>query len=310
MSNMKNIDIRANVSPTGLISNPGNKDIFRMYITEVAKISTLSREEEHQLFLNVKKNNCRKSIDLLCKHNLKFVISIAKTYNQIIFNTILTLEDLICEGNIGLCNAIHKFDCNSENKFISYAVWHIRQMILKCISDNIKSIRVPGNIKNDIAKINIENIKLIQKLGREPEITELYEYCMLNIDFKYGSPSYKRFCSIVNNNNKFDKLLSEKANSFDDSTATLADNVMCKESNNTIDSIFLNDNKDLLHKLLNTLAPRASSIIKIFYGINCEHQSMPKIADKYGVTTECVRQIINKGIKTLKTKHHNINPYV
>lgn len=304
---MKQIDIKSSHNNSGTISCPGNKDMFRIYMNELTKINTLTREEEHLLFLNVKNNKCKKSIDLLCKHNLKFVVSIAKTYNNTIHNTVLTLEDLICEGNIGLCNAIHKFDCSSDNKFISYAVWHIRQMILKYISDNNKSVRVPINVRNDIARIKAEYNRLSHKLGREPEITELYEYCLIHANFKYGIPSYERFC-IMYTNDKFDRLLSEKTN--EDSTMSLSDNIVCLESNNTMESIYINDNKQVLNNLLNTLSNRESGILKHFYGINCENESMHKIGTRYDITQERVRQIINKSIKTLKYKHNNINPLI
>jgi RNA polymerase primary sigma factor len=152
-----------------------NKEIFNRYLIEIEKLKPLTKEEEVCLFKQIETNDDQTAIDKICKHNLLFVVSVARSYAKTLPKSSLTLEDLVSEGNIGLCLAIRKFDYKTGNKFISYAVWWIRQHILKCIQDNIKSIRIPSNIRTVINKYNKKESNLEQIFNRKPTTLEVFE---------------------------------------------------------------------------------------------------------------------------------------
>lgn len=304
---MKKINLKANNDINGIISRPNNIILYQKYLHEMSKYSILTREEEHMLFDNIKNKNCQKSLDSLCKHNLRFVVSIAKTYAHVITGTVMTLEDLICEGNIGLINAIHKFDNTTDNKFISYAVWHIRQMIFKYINEHSKSIRTPQNVRTLMNKINRHKLKLSQILEREPDNTELYEYCSKNMKIVDKLPDYNNFKHIMQNELR-DKLLSE--NISNDSDSTIADNIICDESDNTLNNIYNNENKIIIYDILKKLNNRDRDILSMFYGIKCEKSTLEQIGKKYNLTSESIRLKINKLIRNLKYTNKDNNPYI
>jgi len=145
------------------------------HLNEIAKFRPLSREEEAETFKLIKLGDQR-AIDKICKHNLLFVVSVAKRYSVMLgASSTLTLEDLISEGNIGLFIAINKFNPEEGNKFISYAVWWIKQCILASIQNNIKNIRIPSSVRSELNKINRKEQQLTQLFERSPSSIEIFE---------------------------------------------------------------------------------------------------------------------------------------
>src|ERR1035437_3821917 len=148
------------------ISNPNNKKIYFIHMNEISKFRPLSREEEVETFKRVEIGD-QKAIDKISRHNLLFVVTIAKKYSAAIGTSFLTLEDLISEGNLGLLKAIKRFDYRTKNKFITYCVWWIKQGILASIQDNVKTIRLPNSVKSEITKLNRKE----ERLARSEEHT-------------------------------------------------------------------------------------------------------------------------------------------
>ena len=140
-----------------------SEESISMYLKDVRKLSMLKPEEEEVLTKKVKEGD-KRAMDQLIKSNLRFVISIAKEYQ----NQGLPLADLIAEGNLGLIKAAHKFDPDRKNRFISYAVWWIKQSIIQSLNDNARTVRLPVNITNNIAKLKREMSSFEQEHGRNP----------------------------------------------------------------------------------------------------------------------------------------------
>jgi len=168
---MHRIDIKNNP----IINRSTN---YNKYIKEISHISILSPDEEHQLFLQWIKTKDQKIKDKICMHNLKFVISIAKRYNSTLKTyNVMTLDDLIMEGNIGLINSIDKFDPSKGFKFISFAVWHIRQSIISAIQNKMRMIRLPLNKLSALNKIFLAEIEAEQEYGYSVTDIQLIDKC-------------------------------------------------------------------------------------------------------------------------------------
>ena len=169
---MGGIKSLSNLKSLGNKTNPNNREIFDKYLKEIKIYKPLSKLEEFELFKRLE-INCDdvEARDKLCKHNLLFVLSVANAFQSRIATgqNSLTLEDLVNEGNIGLLIAISKFDYTRGNKFISYAVWHIRATIQQSLYNNIKSIRIPTNAIDILTAYNKINIKLEQTLENTPD---------------------------------------------------------------------------------------------------------------------------------------------
>jgi len=167
--------ITNNLNTTVTISNPNDRENYSRYLNDIGRLKPLSREEEIETFKLIEAGD-QKAIEKICKHNLLFVLSVAKRYSIYLRkSSSLTLEDLISEGNMGMYMAINRFDYRTGNKFISYAVWWIRQSILTCIQRNIKSIRLPANVSIMVNKITKKENMLEQQLGRTPTTLEIFE---------------------------------------------------------------------------------------------------------------------------------------
>lgn len=236
------------------------------YFKEVNKCDLLTVEEE-TILTNKIVDGDEKAINELVTANLKFVISVAKDYQGLG----LTLGDLINEGNIGLIKAAHRFDPSRGFRFISYAVYWIKQSIMQSLNDNSRMIRLPSNIVSKISQLSKEN-------GGNNEPDEVYPSCV-SLNTKIGE--YTGF--------------------------ELGD-MVADESANTLDVFdYENDRlKEILNKTLNCLNNRERGIIECYYGLNtkCEPMTLEAIGDRYDLTKERIRQIKERAIRRLR--HNNL----
>jgi len=256
------------------------------YLLEIGKIQLLTCDEEIYLSQQIKTGN-RLALEILVKSNLRFVISVAKQYQ----NQGLPLSDLINEGNLGLIKAAERFDPTKGFKFISYAVWWIRQSILQSIAEQARIVKLPQNKVDTISKINRTFTRLEQEYQREPSAHEVADLLNMNIvlvDQSLQSGAYH---------------LSLDAPLVED-----------EENENSLYDLFINEltpspDNDLLEtslkieikRLLCKLDDRESGILSYFYGLNNKPVlSLDDIGNAYGLTRERVRQIKDNSIRKLK----------
>ncbi len=260
------------------------------YLLEVSKIDLLTPDEEVSLIKKIRKGD-RLAFDRLITSNLRFVVSVAKQYQ----NQGLSFPDLINEGNIGLIKAAERFDETRGFKFISYAVWWIRQSILQALAEQARLVRLPLNKIGSINKVNSTFTYLEQKLQREPSVEEIANHLEISTnDVKQALKGYKRHVSM-------DAPLSsdeERGNMYD---------VFLSNDQDMPDSTLLDESlKQEIQNSLASLHPRESDIIRLFYGLGGESpKSLEEIGKYVGLTKERVRQIRERALKKLKQKHRN-----
>ena len=258
------------------------EDNIGKYFKDVRKSIVLTPKEEVKLAERIKEGD-EKAVDLLVNANLKFVISIAKEYQ----NQGLPLSDLISEGNYGLVKAAKRFDHEKGFRFISYAVWWIRQSILQSLNDNARIVRLPANIINKITYLNKEIAKFEFINEREPVYGEIFDKDKEVMDLVY----YPKCLSLNETiNEDGDELIELIPNQDDDENTLEIDNKV----------------KDELQKTLSVLDEREREIIENYFGINThfEPMTLEAIGEKYGLTKERIRQIKEKAIRKLR---HNAN---
>jgi len=253
---------------------------FEKYLSEVSKTELINAEKEVELARLIKKGN-QNAINQLVNSNLRFVISVAKQYA----GRGMSVEDLVSEGNIGLIKAAQKWDETRGIKFISYAVWWIRQSILQSLSDNSRSIRLPLNQINTLNKINSTISKLEQDLQRIPTSSELSK--LLNIDEKKIELSLKS----SNKVSSLDMLISTEGD------LTLLDTI--SSDSNTDDLVNQSDMNSNLIFLISKLSEREQIIIKSLFGIGVDIKTISEVSMDLHLTSERVRQIKNLAIKKL-----------
>ncbi|MDY0255123.1 MAG: RNA polymerase sigma factor RpoD/SigA [Tenuifilaceae bacterium] len=254
------------------------------YLHEIGKVELLSTEEEVNLARRLKEGD-KAALDQLVKANLRFVVSVSKQYQ----NQGLSLPDLINEGNLGLIKAAKRFDETRGFKFISYAVWWIRQAILQALAEQARIVKLPLNKIGSINKVNRAFTELEQKFEREPSIDELSEVLELAPnDIKEALKSSNRHISM-------DAPISQ------DEESTLYDVLLSNESPSP-DRGLLNDSlRKEIERALATLTPREASIIRLYFGLNGKHpHTLEEIGEELDLTRERVRQIKEKAIKRLK----------
>ena len=254
------------------------------YLQEIGKVDLITAEEEVELAQKVKQGN-QLALEKLTKANLRFVVSVAKQYQ----NQGLTLPDLINEGNLGLIKAAQRFDETRGFKFISYAVWWIRQSILQALAEQSRIVRLPLNKIGSINKINKTYAFLEQSHERPPSAEEIANELDMTInDVKESMKNSGRHVSM-------DAPLVEGEDS------NLYDVLRSGESPNP--------DKDLLHeslrteieRALETLTPREADVIKLYFGLGNHHpMTLEEIGETFDLTRERVRQIKEKAIRRLK----------
>ena len=253
------------------------------YLQEIGREDLITVEEEVELAQAIKKGD-KEALDKLTRANLRFVVSVAKQYQ----NQGLSLPDLINEGNLGLIKAAEKFDETRGFKFISYAVWWIRQSILQALAEQSRIVRLPLNQMGSLNKINKAFQKFEQENERRPSAEELAKE--LDVPVEKVSDSLKvsgRHVSMDapfvegEDNSLLDVLVNDDAPDADE---TLMKESLQKE----------------IERALSTLTERESDIIKMFFGIGCQEMTLEEIGDKFQLTRERVRQIKEKAIRRLR----------
>ena len=270
-------------------------DSLDKYLQEIGKEELISVEEEVELAQRIRKGD-RKALEKLTKANLRFVVSVAKQYQ----NQGLSLPDLINEGNLGLIKAAEKFDETRGFKFISYAVWWIRQSILQAIAEQSRIVRLPLNQVGSVNKINRIFSKFEQENERRPSLEELAEEIDLPQD-------------------KIDDAMRVSGKHVS------VDAPFAEGDDNSLLDIMVNDNAPMadralvleslraeIDSALQMLNERERNVIKAFFGINQPEMTLEEIGTKYGLTRERVRQIKEKAIRRLRanTKNKMLKAYL
>ena len=254
------------------------------YLQEIGKEEMLTAEEEVELAQRIK-NGDQKALERLTRANLRFVVSVAKQYQ----NQGLTLSDLINEGNMGLLKAAERFDETRGFKFISYAVWWIRQSILQAISEQSRIVRLPLNQVGSVNKINREINKFEQAHERRPSVEEIAD----NIDL----PQEK----IGEAMNISGRHVSVDAPFTSDEDSSLLD-VLTNDDNPSTDIALVEESlRAEIQDALGVLNERERNVIEASYGINQTELTLEEIGEKYGLSRERVRQIKEKAIRKLRT---------
>ncbi len=254
------------------------------YLQEIGKVDLITADEEVELAQRIKAGD-KKALEKLVKANLRFVVSVAKQYQ----NQGLTLPDLINEGNLGLIKAAKRFDETRGFKFISYAVWWIRQSILQALAEQSRIVRLPLNKIGSINKINKMYAKLEQENERPPSPEELAEALDMSInDVKISLKNAGRHISM-------DAPLVEGEES------NLYDVLRSGESPSPDKDLMLESLRTEIERALNTLTPREADVIKLYFGLNGNHMmTLEEIGETFDLTRERVRQIKEKAIRRLK----------
>ncbi|APD05700.1 RNA polymerase sigma factor RpoS [Flavobacteriaceae bacterium UJ101] len=254
------------------------------YLQEIGKVDLITAEEEVELAQRIKAGD-KIALEKLTKANLRFVVSVAKQYQ----NQGLSLPDLINEGNLGLIKAAKRFDETRGFKFISYAVWWIRQSILQALAEQSRIVRLPLNKIGSINKINKAFAQLEQEHERIPsakEIAELLE--MSESDVKESMKNSGRHVSM-------DAPLVEGEDS------NLYDVVRSGESPSPDKDLLVESLRVEIERSLNTLTPREADVIRLYFGLNGNHpMTLEEIGETFDLTRERVRQIKEKAIRRMK----------
>ncbi len=268
-----------------------NRDTLSLdkYLHEIGKVELLSAESEVEMAKRIKKGD-RQAFEILIKANLRFVVSVAKQYQ----NQGLSLPDLINEGNMGLIKAAERFDETRGFKFISYAVWWIRQSILQALAEQARIVRLPLNKIGSISKINKTFTLLEQEFQREPTNEEMAE--ILNTSTELIEDSL----SISNSHMSMDAPVG------DDESNNLYDILLNNDSPSPDEELITGSLRKEIERSLATLGEREADILRYYFGLNgYPPYTLEEIGDEFGLTRERVRQIKEKAIKKLKNQYRN-----
>jgi len=255
------------------------------YLQEIGKVELIRADEEAQLAELIRKGD-QKALDKLTKANLRFVVSVAKQYQ----NQGLSLSDLINEGNLGLIKAAQRFDETKGFKFISYAVWWIRQSILQALAEQSRIVRLPLNKVGLNSKINKAFSLLEQEFERPPTPEEIAQYLDIEVD------------EVISTLNMGGKHLSMDQPITEGEDGSLIDMLENENAVKTDSKLINNDSLNIeLERSLNTLTPRQKEVVTYFFGIGVDHPlSLEDLGEKYNLTRERVRQIKDKAILKLR----------
>lgn len=271
---------------TNTITNRDSATLEK-YFNEVSKLDLLSADEEVDLAARIKLGDPI-ALEKLVKANLRFVVSVAKQYHH----SKVPLNDLINEGNLGLIKAAQMFDATKGFKFISYAVWWIRQSIMQALDNHSRMVRIPSNKINALSKINQAVSRMEQTYERQPTEEELAEFLEVELN------------DVRNTNYASMKQLSLDA-PFDESEGNSLLDVLNDPKSDTVGSDYIDSGslRGELSRLLAVLSDREREILVRFFGIGSEYsQSLDDIADDLGLTRERVRQIKENALRKLRSK--------
>ena len=253
------------------------------YLQEIGKEELITVEEEVELTQRIKKGD-QAALEKLTRANLRFVVSVAKQYQ----NQGLSLPDLINEGNLGLIKAAEKFDETRGFKFISYAVWWIRQSILQALAEQSRIVRLPLNQVGSLNKINKAYSKFEQEHERRPSPEELAEQLELPAD------------KVADTLRVSGRHVSVDAPFVDGEDNSLLD-VLINNDSPSADRVLIDESLSReIDRSLTTLTEREADIIRMFFGIACQEMTLEEIGERFGLTRERVRQIKEKAIRRLR----------
>ena len=254
------------------------------YLQEIGREELITAEEEVHLAKKIKEGDQR-ALEKLTRANLRFVVSVAKQYQ----NQGLSLPDLINEGNLGLIKAARRFDETRGFKFISYAVWWIRQSILQALAEQSRIVRLPLNQVGSLNKINKAYSKLEQEFEREPSAEELAEILDLPID------------KVADTMKVSGRHVSMDAPFANGEESSLLDVLINHDSPKADYGLIMESLSKEIDRALSTLTERERDVVKLFFGIGLNHGlTLEEIGDKFDLTRERVRQIKEKAIRRLR----------
>ena len=271
-------------------------DSIKSYLRELSKdkYKPLTRSDEEYLFNRLTYNKCQKSFEKILNSNLRFVVSVAKSYQ----GNGVPISDMINEGNLGLIKSIYKFDLKRGNKFITYSAWWIRQGITECISQLGKSIRLPNNKIHELKAIRECKKELEQDLKRKPSTTEIARELNMNVE------DVTHILMYTNEIKSFDMPID-----FEENT-TLGDTIEDEDNPNREITMIKSGIKYELKRLLEKFSKRDREIVKLSFGIDCDFAlDDDAIADRYSLHRERVRQIRKHVIEELK-KERELKTYL
>ncbi len=265
------------------------------YLQEIGHQDLLTADEEVELAQQIRKGD-RKALERLTKANLRFVVSVAKQYQ----NKGLSLPDLINEGNLGLIKAAERYDETRGFKFISYAVWWIRQSILQAIAEQSRIVRLPLNQVGSVNRIARELNKFEQENERKPSVEEMAD----RIDLPE-----EKIAEAMKINTHHVSMDAPFADGEDNSLLDFLPNTDSPSTDNVLDQESL---RTEIGRVLDVLNDREQKVIKAFFGIGMQEMTLEEIGDKYNLTRERVRQIKKKAIRRLRynTKSKTLKTYL
>lgn len=267
---------------TVAITSRGSEALER-YLQDISKEEMVSTDEEVELAKRIRQGD-KEALERLVKANLRFVVSVAKQYQ----GQGLELTDLINEGNVGLINAAMKFDETRGFKFISYAVWWVRQSILQALADKSRLVRLPLNQIGYVSKVNHFYHDFMQKNNRVPSLDEVAD--------ALGMEKSKVNAALLTSG----KHISMNAPLIDDEDSCLLDLLTNDDKGNADSSLISDSLKEEVHHALDLLPERESQVIRMYFGINTPELSLEEIGEKLNLSRERVRQIKEKALTLLR----------
>lgn len=261
------------------------------YLADIGKEQMITAEEEVELARKIKAGD-QEALNKLTTTNLRFVVSVAKQYQ----NQGISLQDLINEGNMGLIKAARRFDETRGFKFISYAVWWIRQSILQAIADQSRIVRLPLNQVGVINKIKKETARLEQQLNRLPTVEEIAEVIDL--------PAYK--VAEIMKMNSHPQSIDSPVNPNEETRFV---DIFVHENDEDTDKILMKESLATeINEILETLPDKEREVLRLFYGIGTHHEhTLDEIGDIMGLSRERVRQLKERALKRLRQNNKNKN---
>lgn len=272
--------------------------VLELYLKDINKVPLLTREEETSLAIEAAKGN-KAAKNKIVNANLRFVVNIAKKYQ----NHGLDLPDLISEGNIGLLVAIDKFDVTKGYHFISYAVWWIRQSILKAICEKSRSIRLPLNRANELVRIEHARKSIVGNKTIEQELTEVAQ--MLNMDKDHVREMINIFREMIS--------LDAELNTPENDKTSVGDFIEDTQSEKPEDKVVNDSLKEEIDNVLHTLKPNEENVLRLRFGLNGEKpMSLKEVGDVCNLTKERIRQIEKHAILRMQhvTRARRLESYV
>jgi RNA polymerase primary sigma factor len=276
-----------------------NKESYDKYVNEIGKNRPLSREEELETFARIAAGD-ESAVEKIIKHNLLFVVTVAKKYQNVVQQGSLTLEDLISEGNVGLAKAVRRFDPSTGNKFISYAVWWIKQTIIEAINDHIKVIRIPCNARYTMTTLNqIEN-ELEIKNGRPVTVDELLEAAEIHPKMENKMKISAQVISELKGISSFEKRMDDPIGT--DSDENFGDRL--ESADKTDSGLYKEEKSRVIEAMLFGINAETREWINLIYGLEgSEPQSYKSIADRFECSPETIRQRVKMTLTRIRRTH-------